>query len=323
MRHTARNFFAAATLDRASARRLDAAWLQARLDAPQSRVVPVWRQRSLVVLDDEPRAVTLPLDVLDPGRREALVFLGEASGTAFFALGLEGDEAEARALAPAGADYHELRDVGGLLGEDAGSLLAYARAITFWHRRHRHCGECGRPTRSEEGGHLRVCVDGACGAKHFPRTDPAVIVLVTHGEGAASRCLLGRPPGWVPGLYSTLAGFVEPGETLEGAVVREIREEAGVVVDAVTYHSSQPWPFPSSLMLGFTARAVEPTVQLDADEELEDARWFSRDELASALTSGELRLPRRISIAFRLIESWYDADQPGALGALLESLPPR
>src|SRR5690606_4413961 len=173
---------------------------------------------------------------------------------------------------------------------DAG-LLAYARAMILWRQRHRHCGSCGAATRSESAGHVMKCTNPDCGAEQFPRLDPAVIVLVTDGE----RALLGRQASWPAGRYSTVAGFVEPGESLEDAVAREVREETGVEVDAVDYHSSQPWPFPSSLMLGFTAHASRTDI-LRVDDELEDVRWWTRAEIAG----GAVGLPFTHSISFRL-----------------------
>jgi NAD+ diphosphatase len=146
---------------------------------------------------------------------------------------------------------------------------------------------------------VRRCPNPACGATHFPRTDPAVIMLVVDGE----RCLLGRQSQWPPGMHSTLAGFVEPGESLERAVAREVREEAGIEIDDVAYHSSQPWPFPSSLMLGFTARATTTELRVDTTE-LEAARWFEKDWLLAHEDDDAFRLPRRDSIARRLIEDW-------------------
>ena len=156
------------------------------------------------------------------------------------------------------------------------------------------------------------CHNGSCGARTFPRTDPAVIVLVELAGGPAPRCLLGRSPGWPPRTYSALAGFVEPGESLEDAVVREVHEEAGVRVTDVRYHSSQPWPFPSSLMLGFRARALNRSIEIDPHE-LEDARWFTRAELVRELEARRIELPRRVSIAYRLVEDWFDAAGEGRL----------
>ncbi len=192
-----------------------------------------------------------------------------------------------------------MRRVGPLLPRHEGALLAYARGIAYWHERHRFCGVCGAPTQSAEGGHVRRCTGPACGTTHFPRTDPAVIMLVHDGE----RCLLGRKPGWPAGMHSTLAGFVEPGESLEEAVAREVFEEAGIRVDDVTYHSSQPWPFPASLMLGFHARARTLEITVDP-EELEHAAWFERSFLLARQDDDTLRLPRRDFIARRLVEDW-------------------
>jgi NAD+ diphosphatase len=173
--------------------------------------------------------------------------------------------------------------------------------MVLWRRRHRYCGSCGAPARSESAGHVMKCTSPACGAEQFPRLDPAIIVLVSDGE----RALLGRQAAWPAGQYSTIAGFVEPGESLEDAVAREVMEETGVAVTDAHYHSSQPWPFPSSLMVGFTARAGTDAVPR-ADEELEDVRWFTREEIAA----GHPRLPPPQSVSFRLIEDWYDSGSP-------------
>jgi NAD+ diphosphatase len=178
--------------------------------------------------------------------------------------------------------------------------------MVHWREHHRYCGRCGSPTLALQGGHVMQCSDPTCARQQFPRLDPAVIVLVTDGE----RALLGRQPAWPPGRYSTIAGFVEPGESLEDAVAREVREETGVVIDEAVYHSSQPWPFPSSLMLGFTAHASQTAIDL-SDEELEDAGWFTRAQIAA----GEIALPTTHSISFRLIEDWYDSDAATALRA--------
>ena len=171
--------------------------------------------------------------------------------------------------------FQELRQVAALLDAPDAAILAHARAMAYWHQRHRFCGDCGSPTESREGGYVRVCSNAQCGQHHFPRSDPAIIVLVESGN----RCLLGRKSSWPAGQYSTIAGFVEPGECIEGAVIREVSEETGVQVGEIHYQSSQPWPFPSSLMLGFRARAVESTIRVDQDElRREDAQWFTREE---------------------------------------------
>jgi NAD+ diphosphatase len=199
---------------------------------------------------------------------------------------------------PHAGRFEELRPLLAQLPEEQARLLSYARALLVWRARHRHCGVCGAPTQPQNAGHLVVCTAAGCGTEFFPRIDPAIIVLVTAG----TKALLGRQKSWPAGRYSALAGFVEPGETVEEAVVREVEEETGVRVEAVRYFASQPWPFPASLMLGFHAAASEQAVRLDG--ELEDARWFERSELCSA--AGPL-LPQPHTIARQLIEHWLAA----------------
>lgn len=196
---------------------------------------------------------------------------------------------------PAGTGLQELRPLAPLLAADEAGLLAYARALGGWRARQRHCGACGAPTVPLQAGHCLVCSNPDCAQEFFPRLDPAIIVLVSDGE----RALLGRQASWPPRRYSTIAGFVEPGESLEDAVRREVREETGVAVHDVRYHSSQPWPFPASLMLGFCARAA-PDAEVRVGGELEDARWFSRADLQA----GAALVPPSQSISWRLIESW-------------------
>jgi NAD+ diphosphatase len=294
------NFYAGG-LDRAGRFRKDQAWLAERLTHATSRFVPVWRGENLVVAigGAEPRAALLPRQSVAAVVGEAIL-LGLSAETAYFAIDLSGHDAPLEAIGDApGMAFTDLRRVGPLLPRQEGALLAYARGIAYWHSRHRFCGVCGAPTRSEEGGHLRRCTNPACEAEHFPRTDPAVIMLVHDGE----RCLLGRKQGWPAGMHSTLAGFVEPGESLEEAVAREVFEETGIAIDEITYHSSQPWPFPASLMLGFHARARSTEISIDPTE-LEDARWFERRFLLTHQDGEDFRMPRRDSIARRLVEDW-------------------
>ena len=247
------------------------------------------------------------------------VFLGLIDERAHFALDLSAHEApldRLRSPALAAAGIAEAAGCGSPIcassaaasARHEGALLALARAMMFWHSRHRFCGVCGAPTRSEEAGHMRRCTDPGCHTMHFPRTDPAVIMLVTDGD----RALLGRNKNFVPGMYSTLAGFVEPGESLEDAVAREVREETAIEVGAVHYHSSQPWPFPANIMLGFYAEAPSSAITVDYGE-LEDARWFERDWLLSHHDDDNFRLPRRDSIARRLIEDWLAGSAPESL----------
>ena len=296
------NFYTATALDRAGHRRREPGWIAEQLRHPETRFVAVWRGQNLVTAPGTtaPAPVLLAHHVVLTTEGE-MTLLGLREERALFAIDLSRDEQPLRTLGIENAEFTDLRRIGPLLARDEGALLAYARGIVHWHTRHRFCGVCGSPTQSEDAGHVRRCTNPDCKAQHFPRTDPAVIMLVTDGE----RALLGRQKVWPKGQHSTLAGFVEPGESLEQAVMREVREETGIVVDDVTYHSSQPWPFPASIMLGFTARAVTTEIQLDPDE-LEGARWFDRSYIRGHDDDEEFRLPRRDSIARRLIEDWLE-----------------
>lgn len=214
---------------------------------------------------------------------------------------------------PPGMRFVDLRQAVAELDPFTGGLAAYARALSFWQQRHRFCGACGAPTQTVHHGHRRKCSNFQCGIEHFPRTDPAIIVLVAHGD----RCLLGRQAVWPAKRYSTLAGFVEPGETLEHAVRREVEEEAGVRVASVRYFASQPWPFPASLMVGFYADAADP--HLDVGPELEDARWFQADALIEAIQTDAVRPPFPISISYALIRGWLQAQRGVDLADLVET----
>ena len=288
--------YVAKALDRAAHRRRDDAWLATARTDPASRILLL---RDLLVAasgpDEAPRLHAPTLGEYGAPLPEDCVFLGERDGVAWFAHDAGTGDALAERLV-------ELRSIALLLpGEDA-ALAAYARALAHWHRGHRYCGRCGGATVVSHAGHARLCP--ACGHETFPRTDPAVIVLVTHGD----RCLLGRSPRFPPGMYSTLAGFVEPGESLEQTLRREVYEEVGVVLDEVAYRASQPWPFPQSLMLGFRATARTTELTIDRDE-IEDARWLRRDELLDP-ERRPVRLPNRDSIARFLIEEWLTEENP-------------
>ncbi|HEX3596698.1 MAG TPA: NAD(+) diphosphatase [Polyangiaceae bacterium] len=245
------------------------------LDAPATLVVPVWRDKTLVTSGAEPRAV-LPAVATASALVDAaaeLAWLGKVDGADCFALDLSDmeDPLAHPALAGSGT-LADLRMIGGLLPAEEAELLAYARGLLHWHRRCRFCGVCGHPTKPKDGGHVRECE--TCDAKHFPRTDPAIMALVWKGD----RCVLARQHGWPKAFYAAVAGFVEPGESIEDAAAREIHEELGLTVTNLTYFRSQPWPFPTSLMIGYFAEATSEELVVD-HEELEDARWFSRDEL--------------------------------------------
>jgi NAD+ diphosphatase len=254
----------------------------------------------LVTATDQPRTEITSVERLGVPLPEDALFLGEENGAALFAADL------GRAAALSGR-FAEVRAVGAWLPAKEAGWCAYARGLAFWHSRHRYCGVCGGPTVSAQGGHIRRCQ--ICDAQHFPRSDPAVIVLVTHRHPEhGERCLLGRSTRFPAGLYSTLAGFVEPGESLEETVCREVYEEAGVEVVDMQYRSSQPWPFPASLMLGFRAMAQSDELRIDP-EELVDAGWYTRGQLIDP-DRRPIQLPNRDSIARHLIEDWLYEDQP-------------
>jgi NAD+ diphosphatase len=318
-----RNVFAGPYLDREGHLRADPARLESALADPRSRVLPVWKSLNLVADGDgaaaassgarqsaaanDPalRAAFLGIDEIALERRADLVLLGRRDGTDFFACEIESAEPPPN---PAGTRFADLRTVAALLPEGDAGLLSYARAMIGWRCTHRYCGRCGARLEPAKAGHVLVCTNPVCRHEQFPRLDPAIIVLVIDGD----RVLLGRQASWPRGRYSTIAGFVEPGESLEDAVAREVREETGIDVEAIEYHSSQPWPFPSSLMLGFTASAASQDIDL-RDLELEDARWFTREDIAS----GTPYLPPNVSISFRLIEHWFDAAGSVPLRSLL------
>ena len=261
--------FAGAALDRAPSERRRPQWLSARREQPDARALVLSERGAFV---EEGRLLLLP----PPADS---VFLGLAGERPLFAADVTGAEPERGH--PAG-----LREVAGELPAEDAALAAYAASLLSWHRRHRFCANCGQPTESRDGGHERSCP--GCGAHRFPRTDPVVIVRVTDGE----RLLLGRQARWPEGRYSVLAGFVEPGETLEDAVRREVLEESRVEVRDVAYVASQPWPFPSSLMVGFQAIADATEPHAD-DDELVDVRWFSAVEVTEAAGgNGSVLLPR-------------------------------
>ena len=297
---TIRNFYSQGGLEREEPLRRDPQWLDKIGDGEEVRVVAVWRYRNLVASLENPTARYLDLQeasVLIEQSAEPIL-LGRRGGAVYLSVDLSHHEEPPRLE----GEFADLRQVGPVLERWEGSVLAYARGLAWWHARHRFCGVCGHPTRMEMAGHQRRCENPECGASHFPRTDPAVIMLVHDGR---DRCVLGRQAAWPEGRHSTLAGFVEPGESLEEAVAREVFEEVGIRVRDVTYHSSQPWPFPSSIMLGFHARADYGPLTVDPNE-LESAQWFERKAILESPGDALFQLPREDSIARQLILSWLE-----------------
>ncbi|WP_197016162.1 NAD(+) diphosphatase [Actinomadura viridis] len=284
------------TLDRVAERRRDREWVESAWTDPRTRVFTIEGGRALVSYDPGPALVFTSPAQAPEGERYLLGVDDE--GVAYFAV---------RGELPAmeGAEAAGLRRVGALLGDQDSGLLTHAVALEYWHSTNPFCPRCGGPTEVTAAGHVRVCP--ADGSEQFPRVDPAVIMLVRDDR---DRVLLARGPSWPADRRSILAGFVEPGESLEQAVVREVREEVGLTVGDVRYLGSQPWPLPRSLMLGFFARA-EGGQELRPDaEEIEDAAWYTRDELREALESGRIVSPGPLSIASQLIMRWYGGPLP-------------
>ncbi|MDX6660701.1 MAG: diphosphatase [Solirubrobacteraceae bacterium] len=290
------NTFAGAAIDRVANRRTDRAWFEEQLRSPAARAIVVSREGPFVDCSTDPcRPALVALAELREPREPVLLGI-DAEGP-LFAVDGEGD---IPALSGARTAM-SLRDAGARVSQEHGGLLAYATAIVIWHRNHPFCARCGHGTDIAEAGHVRHCPN--CGAVHHPRTDPVVIMLVADGD----RVLLGRNARWPKGRYSTLAGFVEPGESLEEAVAREVCEEAGVTVTDIRFRSSQPWPFPASLMVGFHSRYAGGEAEV-RDAELEDVRWFTRDEIAAAIRGQtDIHLPPPVAIARRLIDEWLEA----------------
>ena len=284
----------ARTHERAGHKRIDETWLETAWPDPRTRVVPVAVTEFPV--DEDGQCVRWQAaDQLPPGG--VRIFLGQLDGVAHFALLVDEPTDDRR--------WTSLRAVVQSLREPDAGFMVHAIALAEWHASHRFCPRCGGGLHPTAAGHVLAC--DRCGRQQFPRSDPAVIMMVTHGE----RALLGRQPSWPAGRYSTLAGFVDPGESLEEAVVREVAEEVGVEVTGVTYFGNQPWPFPQSLMVGFFARAVSTDIRVDGDE-IEAARWFTREEMRAEAEAGTLVLPGGISISRSLVEAWYGAPLPGS-----------
>jgi len=300
--------FAGNPLDRAGDRRGDAAWLTARLDDPDALAVALWNGRVLV--EDAPdggvRLAYLRADLAADAageRAERLLFLGLWKETPVLAVEFEGEADPACGPLQGLGRFEELRGAASALPAPETGIAATAKSLFDWRRRHRFCSACGQPSESADGGWKRVCP--ACKAEHFPRTDPVAIMLPVHGE----RCLMGRGPGWPPGRMSALAGFLEPGESIEEACARELKEEAGLTTVKVTYHSSQPWPWPSQLMIGLFAEVADDRVAPDQTE-LEEVRWFTREEARDVLagTHPEVQAAPPLAIAHWLLKAWVEEE---------------
>lgn len=282
------------THDRVGERRVDESWLASTWQEPSSRIVPLVGVEFPVSEDGGSVRWQLSTELPSQGVR---LFLGARDGVPHFALVGAARTDDGR--------WTSLREVVHTLREPDAGFLVHAVALAEWHASHQFCPRCGGPLVPAAAGHVLTCE--RCGRQQFPRSDPAVIMMVTDGD----RALLGRQPSWPEGRYSTLAGFVDPGESLEEAVVREVAEETAVLVTDVTYFGNQPWPFPQSLMVGFFARAVSTEIRVD-EREISDARWFTRAQMKAEAEAGTLLLPGGISISRSLVEAWYGGPLPGS-----------
>jgi len=296
-----RNLFTSVRLDRLAEYRDDREWVASALASKAARLVPLWRNRSLLAEGcGMQQAVYLKpgeLDLDDVIQPPTL--LGTDGKRCFFAVSINDRQRDAVLASHPDARFLDLRIASIDMDAKHAGVLAYAKALHYWQYRNAFCGVCGSPNRLQAAGHKLVCSNEECARQSFPRIDPAIIVLVTHEDA----CLLGHNANWPPRRFSTLAGFVEPGESLEDAVVREVFEESGVRLRDIHYVSSQPWPFPASAMCGFYGEAHSRDCR--ASDEMAEVRWFTADGLESAIDADEIRLPPPVSIAFQLIADWY------------------
>lgn len=306
------NRFTSVRLDRLVEQRDDPKWVERALQEDDAHLVPLWRSRSLLEKRDSGTiAVYLkPAEISTTGMVQPPTLLGTDYKRTYFVVSITDRQKDEVLESRPWARFADLRRASIDMDAKHAGILAYAKALHYWQHRHGFCGTCGAPNRLLSAGHRLVCSNEECARETFPRIDPAIIVLVTHGDA----CLLGRNPNWPPRRFSTLAGFVEPGESLEDAVVREVFEEAKVRLNSVRYVSSQPWPFPASSMCGFFAEAASR--ECEVSDELEEVRWFTTDELVEAVKDGSVLLSPPVSIAFQLLADWFRKQGGGDLEAL-------
>ena len=299
------NTFAGNPLDRAGDRRNDPEWLAEQAANPEALALVLWEGRPLLEAADEPRLAWLPMAHARAVAPDRELFLGLWKGAPVFAVEVEGSvDPTAGPLAGLGA-FHEMREAAALLPGPDAAMAGSAKSLFDWRRRHGFCAACGVESETACGGWKRICP--ACATEHFPRVDPVTIMLAVYKGGAEPRCLLGRQASWPEGRMSALAGFLEPGETIEEACAREVAEEAGLTVTAVRYHSSQPWPFPSQLMIGLICEVDSEDARPDQTE-LAAVAWLTRDEARACLdgTHPAIKAPPPIAIARTLLQAWVD-----------------
>ena len=307
-----KNRFTSVRLDRLVEYREDSEWVSKALKAEDAHYIPLWRSRSLLQKDESGTlAVYLrPEELPENDLIQPPTLLGTDHKRTYFAVSITDRQRDEVLKSHPDAKFTDLRGASIDMDAKHAGILAYAKALHYWQHRHLFCGVCGEANRLLSSGHKLVCSNEECARESFPRIDPAIIVLVTHKDA----CLLGRSPNWPKRRFSTLAGFVEPGESLEDAVVREVYEEVRVQLGSIKYVSSQPWPFPASSMCGFYAEAISR--ECAVSDEIEEVLWFNTEELTAAVIDGSVLLSPPVSIAFRLLADWFKNQGGGDLEAL-------
>ncbi len=311
------NFLTSENLNRLSEKRDDENWITKQLEKPNTLFILLWQEKNLFNLSKEPKVVFLSKSDLSAFWKDSLspTLIGELDNKIFFSISLEYIDINIEKQYSDFGVFASLRKYAALLSRSEASLLAYANALNNWQKHHRFCGSCGSKSNLVYAGHRMDCSNPECRYQSFPRTDPAIITLIYKED----KCLLVRQPHWQTGQYALVAGFVEPGESLESAVAREVYEETGIYIEDIEYFSSQPWPFPGSIMLGFSAKAVTDKITLH-DKELEDAKWVTRDELINGLLNKTLKSPTSYSIAYRLLENWFNSNSSEKLSDIISKL---
>ena len=304
-----RNQFTAVRLNREVELRDDSRWVKQTLKDPNTRFVPLWRSRSLLerTVDGTLAIYLSPIKLHEPDRIQPPTLLGNDGKREFFAVSVTDSQKDEILAKSPQARFADLRRASIDMAAKHAGILAYAKALHYWQHRHAFCGVCGEPNLLRSAGHRMMCSNEECARESYPRIDPAIIVLVTHKDS----CLLGRNAKWPPKQFSTLAGFVEPGESLEDAVVREVYEEVQLQLQKIRYVSSQPWPFPASAMCGFYAEALDRNS--GSSEEVDETRWFTVESLTHAVLNNEVLLSPPVSIAFRLLADWFRKNGGGNL----------
>lgn len=310
------NIFTSENINRLAEKRNDTGWINEQLEKPETLFIILWQEKNLINISAKPQIASVEKNNIKKSflRKDQATLVGELNNKVYFSISLDKNVDAEKEFSDFGV-FVPIRKYASLLDKDEAALLSYANALNNWQMRHLFCGKCGSKTRLAYTGHRMDCSNPDCSHQSFPRTDPAVITLIYKDD----KCLLVRQSHWQPGQYALVAGFVEPGESLESAVARETLEETGIELDEIEYFSTQPWPFPGSIMLGFFAKAVTEKITFH-DGELEDAKWMTRKEIVEELKNKTLKNPTGFSIAYRLLETWFNRDSDEKLSEIISRL---